>query len=169
MNIPFSVGRASYAATINLWAPLDDLSSLKVVLTKVEACPTFVSTYPGLSLTLKGLRIDELSLKCLLYAEDQVILAASASELQKMVTKMNVLLRRETLNTEKLTDMSAPVLEVDSEASSEEEDLDSGIAEELSPERGKQADCMDLSEFFAYCITIVSFYKLLLTSSSPWA
>ncbi|GBP46935.1 hypothetical protein EVAR_30967_1 [Eumeta japonica] len=36
-----------------------------------------------------GLRMDELSVKCLLYADDQVILSPSASELQEMVSKMN--------------------------------------------------------------------------------
>ncbi|PZC73959.1 hypothetical protein B5X24_HaOG208485 [Helicoverpa armigera] len=35
-------------------------------------------------------------------------------------------------------------------ASSSEEDLDSGIAEESSETR-KEVDCMDLSEFFGYC------------------
>ncbi|GBP79033.1 hypothetical protein EVAR_56648_1 [Eumeta japonica] len=36
-----------------------------------------------------GWRIDELSIKCLLYVDDQVIFAPSPCELQKMVNKMN--------------------------------------------------------------------------------
>ncbi|GBP61741.1 hypothetical protein EVAR_31069_1 [Eumeta japonica] len=36
-----------------------------------------------------GLRMDELSVKCLLYADDQVILAPSACGLQEMVNKLN--------------------------------------------------------------------------------
>ncbi|CAG5039926.1 unnamed protein product [Parnassius apollo] len=36
-----------------------------------------------------GLRMGELTIKCLLYADDQVILASSAAELQMMVTLMN--------------------------------------------------------------------------------
>ncbi|GBP48295.1 hypothetical protein EVAR_34788_1 [Eumeta japonica] len=36
-----------------------------------------------------GLRMDELSVNCLLYADDQVILAPSACGLQEMVHKMN--------------------------------------------------------------------------------
>ncbi|CAK1597415.1 unnamed protein product [Parnassius mnemosyne] len=36
-----------------------------------------------------GLRMGELTVKCLLYADDQVILASSAAELQIMVTLMN--------------------------------------------------------------------------------
>ncbi|GBP21608.1 hypothetical protein EVAR_9793_1 [Eumeta japonica] len=36
-----------------------------------------------------GLRMDELSVKCLLYADDQVILAPSTCGLQKMISKMN--------------------------------------------------------------------------------
>ncbi|GBP49581.1 Retrovirus-related Pol polyprotein from type-2 retrotransposable element R2DM; Endonuclease [Eumeta japonica] len=36
-----------------------------------------------------GLRIDELSVKCLLYANNQVILAPSACGLQEMLNKMN--------------------------------------------------------------------------------
>ncbi|GBP82605.1 Retrovirus-related Pol polyprotein from transposon TNT 1-94 [Eumeta japonica] len=42
-----------------------------------------------------GLRIDELSVKCLLYADDQVILAQSACELQEIVTKMNDSVKRQ--------------------------------------------------------------------------
>ena len=41
-----------------------------------------------------GLRMNELLIKCLLYADDQVLLASSANELQKMVTIMNVALKR---------------------------------------------------------------------------
>ncbi|CAG5002623.1 unnamed protein product [Parnassius apollo] len=36
-----------------------------------------------------GLRMGELTVKCLLYADDQVIFASSAAELQMMVTSMN--------------------------------------------------------------------------------
>lgn len=36
-----------------------------------------------------GLKLGELLIKCLLYADDQVILASSAGELQEMVTVMN--------------------------------------------------------------------------------
>ncbi|GBP87752.1 hypothetical protein EVAR_61940_1 [Eumeta japonica] len=36
-----------------------------------------------------GLRMDELPVKCLLYADDQVILAPSACELQELINKMN--------------------------------------------------------------------------------
>ncbi|GBP58008.1 hypothetical protein EVAR_32939_1 [Eumeta japonica] len=36
-----------------------------------------------------GLSIDELSIKCLLYADDQVILASSAGGLQEIVNKIN--------------------------------------------------------------------------------
>jgi exonuclease III len=36
-----------------------------------------------------GLRMDELRVKCLLYADDQVLLASSAGELQDMVTLLN--------------------------------------------------------------------------------
>ena len=35
-------------------------------------------------------------------------------------------------------------------ASSSEEDVDSGIADEVAPEPRKEVDCMDLSEFFGY-------------------
>lgn len=35
-------------------------------------------------------------------------------------------------------------------SSSSEEDVDSGIADELTTEQRKDLDCMDLSEFFGY-------------------
>ncbi|GBP31297.1 hypothetical protein EVAR_31422_1 [Eumeta japonica] len=41
-----------------------------------------------------GLRIDELSIKCLLYADDQVILALSKYRLQEMVNKVNDSVKR---------------------------------------------------------------------------
>lgn len=41
-----------------------------------------------------GLKMNELLIKCLLNADDQVILASSAEELQEMVTIMNVSLER---------------------------------------------------------------------------
>ncbi|GBP84081.1 hypothetical protein EVAR_68783_1 [Eumeta japonica] len=41
-----------------------------------------------------GIRMDELSVKCLLYADDQVILVVSACDLQAIVTKINVFVNR---------------------------------------------------------------------------
>ncbi|CAB3252406.1 unnamed protein product [Arctia plantaginis] len=43
--------------------------------------------------------------------------------------------------------------ETDTESSSSsEEDVDSGIVDELSIAQRKDLDCMDLSEFFGYCV-----------------
>ncbi|GBP82237.1 hypothetical protein EVAR_54982_1 [Eumeta japonica] len=42
-----------------------------------------------------GLRMDERSVKSLLYTDDQVILALSACELKEVVTTMKILLRIE--------------------------------------------------------------------------
>ncbi|GBP59055.1 LINE-1 reverse transcriptase homolog [Eumeta japonica] len=44
-----------------------------------------------------GLRMDELSVKCLLYADDQVILAPSACGLQEMVNRMNDCVKKRSM------------------------------------------------------------------------
>ncbi|GBP58631.1 hypothetical protein EVAR_38870_1 [Eumeta japonica] len=43
--------------------------------------------------------MDELSLKCLLYADDQIIVAASAYGLQEMVNKMNDSVKKRDMKT----------------------------------------------------------------------
>ena len=45
-----------------------------------------------------GLRLNELPVKCLLYADDQVLLASSAEQLQDMVTLMNEAFKRKGMN-----------------------------------------------------------------------
>ncbi|GBP32918.1 hypothetical protein EVAR_20095_1 [Eumeta japonica] len=47
----------------------------------------------------RGLRMDELSVKCLLYSDDQVILALSACGPQEMVNKMNGSVKKRSIKT----------------------------------------------------------------------
>ncbi|GBP49569.1 hypothetical protein EVAR_45634_1 [Eumeta japonica] len=49
-----------------------------------------------------GQRIDKLFVKSLLYADDRVILAPSAGELQEMVTKMNDSVKKEKKNESRI-------------------------------------------------------------------
>lgn len=46
--------------------------------------------------------------------------------------------------------MSRADTDSETAGSSSEEDMDSGIAEELQAEPRKEVDCMDLSDFFQY-------------------
>ncbi|GBP15722.1 Retrovirus-related Pol polyprotein from type-1 retrotransposable element R2 [Eumeta japonica] len=46
-----------------------------------------------------GQKMDELPVKCLLYADDQVILAQSTCGLQEMVNKMNNSVKKRGMNT----------------------------------------------------------------------
>ena len=46
----------------------------------------------------RGLRMNELSVKYILYTDDQVLLASSAEQLQGMVTLMNEVFKRKGMN-----------------------------------------------------------------------
>ncbi|KAI5644595.1 reverse transcriptase (RNA-dependent DNA polymerase) domain-containing protein [Phthorimaea operculella] len=74
--------------------PSDWCKAVIVPLYKGKGSQLDSKNYHDLKESVCGLRMNDLLVKCLLYADDQVILASSAEELQEMVNIMNKALKK---------------------------------------------------------------------------